>query len=776
MRVPHILYIYALRGVLWIVTTFLFLPTEAQNNAHLSTDTSQWYNKTHQIQEITVSKKRERYRRKNNPAVQLMRRVIARRDSNSAAHHNYYSCRKYQKLTFSANEVTPEQLQSGALRLLPGAAGQVETCPYNGKKILPLATTETMTSRVYRKQPRALREIVLAERNSGIGNLFRSGDLLNDAMRDFFTNVDIYDEDIRLLQHTLLSPIANRAISFYHYFIIDTVLVQQQPCVHLFFRPANSLDHGFSGELYVMADNSYRVRRCHLSIPKVNTVNFVKRLDILQEYGEVEEGEWLPVQDDMVIELSVHDFLQQAILVRNTRMDNYSFSPLADSLFSRGHVADERRLARQQGKDYWEAHRPIALTGAEQRMDAFMEDIQRSKRLGWMRTAVSLLVENYVETAPRHRKNRVDIGPVSSIISANEHDGLRTRIGGQTTALLHPQLFFEGYYAHGWRSRAHYYSAGVTYSLRKKEYFAESFPVRSISFSSANDVCSPADRFLSTDKDNMFLALKWTKHYRQVFFNKQQLCMDREEQWGLRTTLTLTAEKQQPVVSEPHIGGMRTTSLSVALRYAPGETTVETKTKRRPLNLDAPVLTLSHTMGFKGLLGGEHRYHITEASAFRRFWLNSWGKLDVRVKGGMVWNRVPVLLLQMAPSNLSYITRHGTFSLVGDMEYLMDRYAVGHLTWDLNGKLFNRVPGLRLLKWREFVGVRGLWGTLSDRNRQPLPAGSTAPDPHKPYIEVVAGVHNVLRFFHIEYVRRLTYTHTEVGEKQGVRFKASVKF
>ena len=274
----------------------------------------------------------------------------------------------------------------------------------------------------------------------------------------------------------------------------------------------------------------------------------------------------------------------------------------------------------------------------------------------------------------------------------------------------------------------------------------------------------------------MFLALKWTKHYRQVFFNKQQLCMDREEQWGLRTTLTLTAEKQQPVVSEPHIGGMRTTSLSVALRYAPGETTVETKTKRRPLNLDAPVLTLSHTMGFKGLLGGEHRYHITEASAFRRFWLNSWGKLDVRVKGGMVWNRVPVLLLQMAPSNLSYITRHGTFSLVGDMEYLMDRYAVGHLTWDLNGKLFNRVPGLRLLKWREFVGVRGLWGTLSDRNRQPLPAGSTAPDPHKPYIEVVAGVHNVLRFFHIEYVRRLTYTHTEVGEKQGVRFKASVKF
>lgn len=770
------MYIYALRGMLWMVMAFLFLPVGAQVNAPLSADTTQWYNKTHHIQEITVMKKRERYRRKNNPAVELMRRVIEQRDSNSAGRHDFYCCRKYQKLTFSANEVSPDDLKSGPLSLLPGAALQVETCPYNGKKILPLVTTETMKSRVYRKHPRALREIVLAERNSGIGNLFRSGDLLHDAMRDFFTDVDIYDRNVRLLQHTLLSPIANGATAFYHYYIVDTVTVKQHPCVHLYFRPANALDHGFSGELFVMTDGSYRVRRCHLSIPKVSTVNFIKRLDILQEYDEVAAGEWLPVQDDMVIELSVYDFLQQAILVRNTRMQDYDFSPLTDSLFSRNHVADERRLARRQGEEYWTAHRPMALTGAERRMDAFVEGIQGDRRMGWMKAAVSLLVENYVETAPRHKKNLVDIGPVSSIVSANEHDGLRTRIGGQTTALLHPHLFFDGYYAHGWRSNNHYYSAGATYSFREKEYLAEAFPVRSISFSSTNDICSLADRFLSADKDIVFMALKWAKHYRQVFFNRQQLCIDREEQWGLRTTLTLTAEKQQPVVTEPCIYGLRTTALALSLRYAPGETTVDTKMKRRSLNLDAPVLTLSHTVGIKGLLGGEHSYHITEASAFKRFWLNSWGKIDMRVKGGLVWNRVPVMLLQTAPANLSYITRHGTFSLVGDMEYLMDRYAVGHLTWDLNGKLFNRLPVLRLLKWREFVGVRTLWGTLSQRNSQPLPVGSTALDPHKPYVELVAGVHNVLRFFHIEYVQRLTYTHTEVGERQGIRFKASVKF
>ena len=42
---------------------------------------------------------------------------------------------------------------------------------------------------------------------------------------------------------------------------------------------------------------------------------------------------------------------------------------------------------------------------------------------------------------------------------------------------------------------------------------------------------------------------------------------------------------------------------TVALRYAPGETFINTKQRRLPVNLDAPVFTLQHTVWFQRYIG-----------------------------------------------------------------------------------------------------------------------------------------------------------------------------
>ena len=773
-----------------LLVLFLLLPLpawlcHAQPGSGLDADTAKWYNKTHHIREVTVSKKRGRYVRKGNPAVELMRRVIAAKRNNGIERLDQYQYRRYQKITLAANDVKPAELERGLWKALPGARNLVEYCPYNGRLILPLSVSESVSRRVYRRHPHAERDIALADRATGIGDLLRTGNVLTAALRDFFTDVNIYDNDIRLLQHTIASPIADGATAFYHYFIVDTVSVGRDRCVHLFFRPANTLDFGFSGELYVMDDGSYQVRRCQLALPRQTGVNFVDRLLVLQEFGQVADSVWALVHDDMVVELRLFDFLQRAVVVRNTRLQGHSFAPVPDSLFSRRHTAAEQERARMRPEAYWNVVRPVGLTLGEQRLGSFVDGVRRSGQWHLAREAIGLLVENYVETGRAGRPSRFDIGPVSSMVSTNPVDGLRTRIGGQTTAELHPQLFFSGYYARGWRSRNNYYKAEATYSFNRKRYLPEEFPVRTVSLMSTYDVHAPADRFLGTDKDNVFMAARWSRRRRQTYYNRQQLTLDREEMSGLRTTLCLTAERQRLVsvpewgVTDAGGGGpwLRTTALSLTLRYAPGEKAIVTKTRRRPLNLDAPVLTLSHTMGIDRLLGGQVGYHQTEASLFRRFWLNSWGKADVRVRAGAQWSRVPFLLLMMAPANLSYVTRGGSFALVDDMELLMDRYAMASVTWDLNGKLFNRVPLLRSLKWREFVGVRSLWGTLTSKNAgQQLPLGCHPMEQGRPYVEWVAGIHNILRFLHIEYVRRVTYLDLPTATRQGVRFKVAVKF
>ena len=189
-----------------------------------------------------------------------------------------------------------------------------------------------------------------------------------------------------------------------------------------------------------------------------------------------------------------------------------------------------------------------------------------------------------------------------------------------------------------------------------------------------------------------------------------------------------------------------------------------------------------------GLLGGQYRYNFTEATFFKRIWAKSWGKVDVDLRAGAQWNQVPFPLLIMPAANLSYVVQRGTFELINNMEFLNDRYASLDVSWDMNGKLFNRLPLIKHLKWREFLAVRALWGDLTDKNNPMLarnagssvlmqfPEGSYVMNPSTPYVEVSVGVHNVFRFFHIEYVRRLTYLDLPTATKHGVRFKFTLKF
>ena len=189
-----------------------------------------------------------------------------------------------------------------------------------------------------------------------------------------------------------------------------------------------------------------------------------------------------------------------------------------------------------------------------------------------------------------------------------------------------------------------------------------------------------------------------------------------------------------------------------------------------------------------GVLGADYTTNFTEAKIYKRFWLNSWGKVDVRLKGGIQWNQVPYLLLILPMANQSFVIEDEMFNLINNMEFLNDRYASLLLSWDMNGKLFNRIPLVRRLKCREFIAINMLWGGLSDKNNPYLPqnAGSSrlmyfpegchVMDTHKPYAELVIGIHNIFKILQIEYVRRLTYLDLSTSEKWGIRYTFRMTF
>jgi len=776
---------------------------------------------TKQLQEVVVKQKRSKYNKKNNPAVELMKRVIAAKKRTDLDNHPYYQYDKYQKITFAVNDIQPVDIDSGFFAKKQWLIDQIETCPYNGKLILPLSVDETVTQHIYRKEPKSEKNIIKGEKSTGINNLIQTGDMVNIALKDVFTDVDIYDDYIRLLQYPFVSPIGKTAIGFYRYYIEDTVYVDQDLCYHLQFIPNNQQDFGFRGELYILADSTLHVKRCEMTIPKRSDVNFVDHLQIQQQYTKLDNGEWVLTHDDMIVEMKLLEQLTKPIVIRTTRLSGYEFAEIPNKLFKG--KAKERHEADAGMRDeaFWNEYRTVELTKSESSMDAFIHRIEQLKGFKYFIFAFKALVENFVETGDANHPSKVDIGPVNTMISRNFIDGWRTRLSAQTTANLNPHWFASGYIARGWRSKKNYYRGELTYSFNKKEYLPREFPKKTLSFESTYDITAPYSKYMNTDKDNMFTAFTWTKVDKMMFYNRQKLTLELEQDWGFKTVVSLKTEgneaagalyftplsnfssnydeataqiaalneerAQLDVDRQLHNGKIRTTEAYIEFELAPGRTYINTKQRRTPMNLDAPVFKLAHTMGLK-ILGGQYSYNLTEARVYKRFWLGSWGKVDFDVKGGIQWNKVPFPLLIMPAANLSYIVEDGTFSLINNMEFLNDRFASLDFTWDMNGKIFNRIPLLKKLKWREFLGFKMLWGTLTDKNNPNLaenagdamlmafPEGSYVMDSKKPYCELILGVHNIFKFFHIQYVRRLNYNSLPTAHKNTIRLMMRMTF
>ena len=764
--------------------------------------------------EAVVKAKKKKYTRKDNPAVELMKKVIAAKNARSVKLHDFFSYDQYRKTTLSINEFTEKVFDDTKFKNMPFLKNHVEVCPETGKLILPVSITEESSKYIYRKQPATEKTIVNGKREEGVNQLIQTGDIMDMLISDCFTDVDIYKENVRLLQYPFISPISTHfAISFYHFYIADTLMVDKDKCIEVDFSPANPQDFGFTGSLYIFNDSTYRVRKATLNIPRRSDVNYVENLNVDQEFISLPTGEQVLASDKMIVQLKLADFMSKFQVERSTYYNNYSIEEIPKKTFKflGPQYTDPNAMMRDEA--YWDSKRPVKLTKSEDTMDEMIKGIQSMKHFKIAMLVIKAFIENFVETStdPKH-PNKVDFGPVNTTITQNFVDGLRLRLSGQTTANLNPHLFAKGYLAYGFKDNRWKGMGEMTYSFNEKAYLPREFPMHNLTATYQSDVMSPSDKFMPTDKDNVFTSLKWSKVDQMMYFNRFRLKYEKEFQNGFRIEADYQRERDEGAgklfyqalngVGTPsvnvtdHIKYLNTSDLRLGVYFQPHAKYVNTKQRRLTINRDSPCFSLYHTVGFNGFLGGDHTYNLTEAGIYSRFWVPSAGKIDIHLNGGVQWNKVPFPLLIMPAADLSYIIEDETFSMINNMEFLNDRYASMMFSWDLNGKIFNRIPLLRKLKWREYLGCNVLWGTLSDKNNPfkntndshlyyfpghfnsdgSFDYSSFVMDSNKPYVELIAGVHNIFKILHVEVVRRMNYLDLPTAKKWGVRFMLRMTF
>ena len=785
-----------------------------------------------EIEAVTVKAEKKKYVRKGNPAVELMEKVIAARKSANIRSADYASYDKYISTTMAINDVDTTMLDEEQYKKANLSAEYAEYCPATGKMILPISFEERISKEYYRKDGDRSKSVVLGEHKESLLDLLQATEFVETKIKDNLVDVDIYKDQTVVFQHNFISPIGGApAIRFYHYAIADTVDVEGDSCIIVNFQPANKQDFGWNGDLYIMNDSTYRVKRARMGMPMDNSVNFVRYLSLDQEFESLAGGQQFCTSNRMILQAVLTDKIKKLHIEHFARYTNISNDPFPDELIS--FLGDEKveKGAKHRDNDFWAKYRPDTLSHGQQHIGELKRRFTNQPAVRAVLYGMKIFLDNYLETSvDPNRPSKVDIGPFFSTFGSNWVEGFRLRLGAQTTGAFNKHWFLSGWVKYGFKDKKVKGEAKVAYSFNEKEKDIIAYPRKDISFSYTRDIQSPTDKFLQYDKDNTFMSFAWQKTHLQSYFERFRLEGVFEYEHGLALNARFTREwntgagdlyflsnrewnniesaiqNRRLLPSEVQSNTVTYSEFSFGASYQPGLKVLNTRTKRYLSNLEAPKYAFQHTVGIKGFLGGDFNYNMTEFMFSKRFWLNTWGSLDGSIHASFQWNRVPFPLLIIPEANLSYIRSRNTFNLVGNMEFLHDRAVTTMWRWDLNGKLFNRIPLFKKLKWRESLAINAMWGYLTEKNNPLIEANqnddflyrfpgewkhnvnvqgtqfrnryvsySEPMNSWTPYIEAAVGIHNILKFLSFEYTHRFTYIKDDT-QKWGFRFYFEATF
>ncbi len=752
-----------------------------------------------EISEVVVKPKREKYTRKDNPAVELIKKVIAHKNDNRIEAKPEYQTEVYEKLSLSLDNFNPNLDKNKFLKKFKFIKNYLDTSEFNGKPILTVSVRENLSDFYYRKSPKAEKTIVRAKRMQGIDKTLDDGGGITSNLEEIFKSINIFDNNIPILLNRFVSPLSSTlATTYYHYYIMDTLDVGGDKCVDLAFVPANSESYGFTGRLYITLDGNYAVKKVLLNTPANINLNWVDKLRIEQEFKQMPDSTWVLDQENTFVNFYVVKGTQQLYAHQLRNYDNYNFNVQnADSVFGllgALHVLPE---ATVQPDTFWIHNRPIPLKEKEDALKDLLGQLRKVPAFNAIIKTAEILITGYIPTANDKKVTKFDFGPMNTTFSANHLEGFRMRVGGMTTANLNPYWFASGYLAYGTNDRKIKYNLKLTHSFTKKEYHEGENPVNNLSFIQEYDVYTPGQDFLFTSKDNIFVAWKVGEPVTKMQYIRKSV-LQYEKEWlnGLtwkswimnqnnEAAGTLQYIKRDESGNLYHIKDFTTSEIGTQLRFASGERAYNGRSGKESvfnLSKDAPVFKLSHQLGIKGVLGGDYNYNHTEISAEKRIWLSSFGHIDAQVKAGKVWDKVPFPLLILPNTNQSVTIQPEAFHMMNALEFVTDQYVSFNATYYLKGWILNRIPGIKWLRLREVLSFNMIYGGLTDKNNPTLTPGlfllpdGTQPLGSTPYMECSVGLENIFKILRIDYYRRLTYLDHPDIKKGGIRIALRFTF
>ncbi len=713
-----------------------------------------------------------------NPAFEVMRRVVKNKNQNDKRNLSAFEYDTYTKIEIDVDNINDKFKERKIIQKITQVLDSIERIAgEDGKPILPLLITESVSKVYYRGNPTLRYENILRSKINGVG--VEDGALVTQLVGSSFQEYNFYQNWLNIVGKEFVSPIADGWRLYYEYDLMDSLYVGDHYCYRLDFYPKSPQDLAFTGSMWI-SKADYALRQIDATMGKQANINFVEKIKIQQELEPSSGGAWLPVKNRVLIDVGEVTPNNPGMLAKfYTSNKNFVVNKPYDPSFYQVPIimAEDARL--NEDNDFWDSLRHEPLTETEKNVYKMIDTLQNIPIVRAYTDIIKIFLNGY------YKVGKIDLGPYVSILAANDIEGIRFQPGFRTNIDFSNKWVIGGQLGYGFKDERIKYLAYVQRILSRHPWTTLTVRARSDLGRVGIDEESAGDNFL------LLASQRFGVFRRGYYLNEARVDFKREVFKGFTQRVAARyftfdpvfnyAYYEQPgdIVNSELRQSFQTSELIFESRFARDEVFIQSDNNRISLGTSRwPVVTVRYTKGFKGVFESDFDYDKLRLSVYKRIRFGPLGVGYLNLAGEYVFDPLPYPMLGLHLGNQSPVYTSVTYNLMNFGEFISDRYATLQYQHHFEGFLLNRVPLMRKLKWRLVGSANVIYGGLSEASRAinaPLtPEGEeTLPVGYfdkKPYVELGYGVENIFKFLRVDFVHRLSYLDNPDVRKFGILF------
>jgi hypothetical protein len=582
-----------------------------------------------------------------------------------------------------------------------------------GKANLPMFFSENISDVYFTSDPvRRKKEIIKASRLNAVG--LREGVLTSQFTGNSFEEYNFNQNKLFVFNKEFQSPISDNSLLFYDFYLTDTIILNGYRCFQIKVKPKNNKDLLFTGYIWI-TDTTWAIKQVNLEIPKSVNINFLERVQIQQELVPTKADGWMPIKSRLVVDFA--DVTKRSVgmiaKIYNSIENIKVNEPMEPSFYLSPIKLAKDALVKDS--TFWNSYRHENLSKTDVNVFSMIDTIKNIPRV---KTGVNVF---YTIVSGHYTWNKVEIGPYLNLLTYNNIEGYKIRVGGKTNITFSDNYILRGYLAYGFKDQQ------FKYNIQAEKIISRDLWTK-VGIQRRDDIDQVGTTFnydespaFGSDQSSLYIATSQITRF--ALFNRKtenRFWLEREIRKGITTRVTL-----QNIGYKHYFSGSLDTSSSVLQNdYTTSEAVIEARFAWDELQVldnnrryimstpKLPVVSFQYVIGVKNVFNSDLNYNRLSMKVTHRLRLGFLGYTKYSLNAGKVFTAAPFTLLQVHRGNQTPFFASSTFNLMNYNEFISDEYISFDYAHHFEGLLLNRIPLIKKLKWREHVTFRTVYGTL----------------------------------------------------------------